>query len=310
VVVGVVRGAQPGDGQSQHEPRDHQVAQHVDLVVQQWPVALVSAQHPLDQVGVAGDLLRSGVAQHRGEGHGEVGDRGGVVQVSEVYQTGDLVAVGEHVGQRDVGVLDGSRKPDQRVQRRGDLSGERGEACVLAAFGQLGSTTYVPVDEASRPRVVEALQCHTGSRGQCADLGGEVGRDRAALERAARHPGDHPGHAAAAEPVLDDVQECPLEGGHDARHRQAGVDLAQVREDAQLEPHVVGVFGRVRDLEHVTGADEHGEVALAGSAAELAGVESPGGPQQVVQLLGGELRRRVEQGVGAHASLGWAPRPR
>ena len=222
-VVGVRGRPTARDDGAQGESRQHQLAEHLDLLGRQLTHALVAAERRTGELPRRADLGGAGVAQHGGERDGEVRDVGGVVHVAEVDDAGDRAVGREQVGQRDVGVVDpaGQRRdraeacghpPDDRVQRV--VGGQAGRG----RDGREGA--YVPVERPTPGRgVEEAAERAGGACGRRADLLGEVLGDDLSLERCPGDGRDEPGQALAALVVDDRDDVGAVTGGYDARDR-------------------------------------------------------------------------------------------
>ena len=86
---------------------------------------LVAVEHGSGQCPGSGWLFAGRIAQDRGEGGGEIADVRRVMDVAEIYETGDDNAIagilpdaGEDVGQGDVTVVEASRERARRLDCR------------------------------------------------------------------------------------------------------------------------------------------------------------------------------------------------
>ena len=271
---------------------------------------------------VPGDQVKPGtervgtIAQHVGDGDREVVDQRGhrdIAEVDDAAHAGAVrrdqrvvraeVVVHELGAQAGQASRQGRREPAELLLdlRTRGAAGEQG-----AQPGQLGE---IPQQRPVHQRVVEAAQGAAqlgqgGPEGAAQRLAGGDRPEQAAVEVAERVY-----HAAAQRPVRHRGPQRPVDGGHDARHRQLAVRRLDVPQHPDLDVDHRGIGAQVRELHHVAvviaGFEQEVVVGLAGEPGELAG-QGEAGPDGFGRVGRGNRRGRsqpghVQVGVWGHA---------
>ena len=271
------------------------------LLRQQGPHPLVAVQERGGQLRPRGLLVGAGVAQHRRQRDREIAHSGGVVHVAEVDDAGDGAGfVAEHVGERQVGMLDAAGQrggggeggrdagPGLCQQHRNPVVRRRRPGGALPAD--------VPVELTARVAVEVTLQTHAHLGADRADPMRQPRRHRPSLHVLARHHGECPEEVLSALGTGDGTDQLAGPGRYQARHRQVRRDGGQVPQCPVLHVQGVRTLGPVRDLQHHWGRrcrrqQEH-LVALTGQRGRL------GGPDAIQLLDAGEHRLDGESGHG------------
>ena len=270
---------------------------------------------------VAGDQVKPGtervgtIAQHVGDGDGEVVHQRGHGHVAEVDDPADAAGVGadQRVVRAEVVVhqlgsllcqprRQAGREPGELLA--GQVRGVRPQRAQLRQLGQ------VPQQRPVHQRVVEVAQ-GPAELGQGDPEGAAqrlVGGDRA--ERAAVEVREHVHDATAQRAVRDDVPRLPADGGHDPRHGQRGRGRLDVPQHPDLDADHRRIGAQVRELHHVAlvvaGLEEKVVAGLAGQPGELAG-QAEAGLDGFGRLGRGDRRGRgqpghVQGGVWCHVT--------
>ncbi len=221
-----------------------------------------------------------------------------------------MPAVGQDIGQGDVGVLEPAGQAAGGLGRGGQAAQPRRPASTLRAqrrqdAGSVehgGRAADVPVQDAPGRRVEEALQgdgwCGRRAAPTCSARSSVIGcpssgrpgttvisRARHARPASSTTAGD--GCAASAWTRRGGHRQVRRDARRRARARASSMSTTSAR------------FGRVRHLEHEPAVDEHVEVALAGQRVEYCCLDVPVGRQDPLDVALTEVRGgRVEDVVG------------